>query len=272
MEITNEQMERYSRQIILQGVGGKGQKKLLQAKILIIGIGGLGSPAAMYLAAAGLGTIGLVDFDNVDLSNLQRQIVHSTNDIGRPKVLSAKESITAINPDVDVVTYQEIVDSGNLKNIIKDRDYDFILDCTDNFPVKFLINDACVLLQKPFSHAGILGFKGQTMTYVPGRGPCYRCVFQTPPPSDAVPSCKQAGVLGVLGGIIGTLQATEAIKYILGLGNLLTGCLLTYDALTMDFRKVKLSRNKKCAVCGEKPTITRLIDYEQPKCETRRLS
>lgn len=270
MSFTNEQMERYSRHIILKEVGAKGQTKLLNSKVLIIGTGGLGAPAAMFLAAAGIGTIGLVDYDSVELSNLQRQIIHLTKDVGKPKVLSGKETINEMNPDVMVITYQEWVSASNIVDIIKDQDYDFIIDGTDNFPAKFLINDACVLTQKPFSHAGIIRFQGQTMTYVPGKGPCYRCVFKNPPPPDAVPTCKQAGVLGVMGGIIGTIQATEAIKYILGMGDLLTGQLLTYDALKMEFRKVKLSDNKNCQVCGEQPTITELIDYEQAACDLKK--
>ena len=248
MAFTDEQLERYSRHIILKEVGAKGQKKLLNAKVLIIGAGGLGAPAAMYLAAAGVGTIGIADADEVDLSNLQRQIIHTTQDVGKAKVLSAKETMEAINPDV--------------------KDYDFVIDGTDNFPAKFLINDACVMAKKPFSHAGIIRFKGQLMTYVPGQGPCYRCVFKNPPPKDAVPTCKQAGVIGAMGGVIGSLQAMEAIKYILGVGELLTGYLLTYDALKMEFRKVKLPQDTKgCAVCGENPTITELIDYEQAECD-----
>lgn len=270
MGFTNEQLERYSRHIILKEVGAKGQKKLLNGKVLIIGTGGLGAPAAVFLAAAGMGTIGLVDFDAVELSNLQRQIIHQTKDIGKPKVISGKETIREMNPDVQVVTYQEWVSSGNILDIIKDQDYDFIIDGTDNFPAKFLINDACVLAKKPFSHAGIIRFEGQTLTYVPGQGPCYRCIFNNPPPADAVPTCKQAGVLGVMGGIIGTIQATEAIKYILGVGELLTGKLLTYDALTMNFRKVKLPYNEKCQVCGKNPCITELIDYEQAVCELKK--
>ena len=201
---------------------------------------------------------------------MQRQIIHLTKDVGKPKVLSGKETINEMNPDVQVLTYQELVNASNIKDIINDQDYDFIIDGTDNFPVKFLINDACVLLAKPFSHAGIIRFQGQTMTYLPGQGPCYRCIFQTPPPADAVPTCKQAGVLGVMGGIIGTIQATEAIKYILGIGELLNGYLLTYNALTMEFRKVKLHHNEKCGICGEHPTITELIDYAPPVCELRR--
>lgn len=269
MNFTNEQMERYSRHIILKEVGVSGQMKLLGSKVLVVGTGGLGSPAAMYLAAAGVGTVGLVDFDKVDLSNLQRQIIHQTKDVGKPKVQSGKETIAGMNPDVDVVAYNEWIRADNILDIIKDRDYDFIIDGTDNFPAKFLINDACVMAKKPFSHAGIIRFQGQVMTYVPGQGPCYRCVFKNPPPPDAVPTCRQAGVLGVMGGIIGTIQANEALKYILGIGKLLTGALLTYDALTMEFRKIQLGRVEDCAVCGEHPTITKLIDYEQAACDRK---
>ena len=266
MAFTNEQLERYSRHIILKEIGVKGQKKLLNAKVLIIGAGGLGAPAAMYLAAAGVGTIGIVDADEVDLSNLQRQIIHATEDVGKPKVQSAKETMNKMNPDVTVNAYHEFVSADNILELIKD--YDFIIDGTDNFPAKFLINDACVMAKKPFSHAGIIRFKGQLMTYVPGEGPCYRCVFENPPPKDAVPTCKQAGVIGAMGGVIGSLQAMEAVKYITGVGQLLTGSILTFDATTMTFRKISIPRpNAHCAVCGEHPTITELIDYEQAECE-----
>lgn len=266
MAFSNEQLERYSRHIILKEVGAKGQKKLLNGKVLIIGAGGLGAPAAMYLAAAGIGTIGIADADEVELSNLQRQIIHGTEDLGKAKVQSAKETIERMNPDVTVHTYRTFVDSKNILELIKE--YDFIIDGTDNFPAKFLINDACVMAGKPFSHAGIIRFKGQLMTYVPGQGPCYRCVFKNPPPKDAVPTCKQAGVIGAMGGVIGSLQAMEAIKYILGVGDLLNGYLLTYDALTMEFRKIKLPKHvPDCPICGEHPTITELIDYEQKECE-----
>ena len=269
MGLKNEQLERYSRHIVLDQVGEKGQEKLLSGKALLIGTGGLGSPAAMYLAAAGVGAIGLVDVDAVELSNLQRQIIHQTRDVGRAKVESGRETLEAMNPDVKVHTYHERVTTANIKDIIRDRDYDFILDCTDNFPSKFLINDACVLLKKPFSHAGLLRFQGQTMTYVPGEGPCYRCVFGEPPPKGAIPAPRQTGVFGVMGGVIGTLQATEALKYLLGIGTLLTGCLLTYDALSMAFRKVKLPRNETCAACGKHPSIPSLPDAEQPACKPR---
>ena len=267
MAFTNEQLERYSRHIILQEVGVKGQKKLLNASVLIIGAGGLGAPAALYLAAAGVGTIGIVEADEVDLSNLQRQVIHTTNDVGKAKVKSAAETMEAINPDVTVKTYRTFVDSSNIMDLIKD--YDFIIDGTDNFPAKFLINDACVMAEKPFSHAGIIRFKGQLMTYVPGEGPCYRCVFKNPPPKDAVPTCKQAGVIGAMGGVIGSLQAMEAIKYIIGKGDLLTGKLLTYDALKMEFHTIKLPKDDHCAVCGDEPTITELIDYEQAECDLK---
>ena len=204
MAFTDEQLERYSRHIILKEVGAKGQKKLLNAKVLIIGAGGLGAPAAMYLAAAGVGTIGIADADEVDLSNLQRQIIHTTQDVGKAKVLSAKETMEAINPDVKVNTYRTFIDSENIMDIIKD--YDFVIDGTDNFPAKFLINDVCVMAKKPFSHAGIIRFKGQLMTYVPGQGPCYRCVFKNPPPKDAVPTCKQAGVIGEISLVLATFS------------------------------------------------------------------
>lgn len=269
MALTDEQLERYSRHIILKEVGAKGQKKLLQAKVLIIGAGGLGAPAAMYLAAAGVGVIGIADADEVDLSNLQRQIIHGTPDVGKAKVRSAAETIARMNPDVKVNTYHTFVSSENIRELV--RDYDFIIDGTDNFPAKFLINDACVIEKKPFSHAGIIRFKGQLMTYVPGRGPCYRCVFKNPPPKDAVPTCKQAGVIGAMGGVIGSLQAMEAVKYIIGKGELLTGYLLTYDALTMEFHKVKLPKYAHdCAVCGDHPTITEPVDYEQAECDMKK--
>ena len=268
MAFTNEQLERYSRHIILKEVGVKGQKKLLNAKVLIIGAGGLGAPAAMYLAAAGVGTIGIADADEVDLSNLQRQIIHATEDVGKPKVQSAKETMNRMNPDVTVNTYRTFVSSENIMDLI--GPYDFIIDGTDNFPAKFLINDACVMAKKPFSHAGIIRFQGQLMTYVPGQGPCYRCVFKNPPPPDAVPTCKQAGVIGAMGGVIGSLQAMEAIKYIIGKGDLLTGSLLTYDALKMEFRRIRLPKNTdSCPVCGKHPTITTLIDYDQAVCELK---
>lgn len=268
MAFSNEQLERYARHIILREIGVKGQKKLLNGSVLIIGAGGLGAPAAMYLAAAGVGTIGIVDADVVDLTNLQRQIIHATKDIGKPKVISARETMEEMNPDVKVNAIQAFVSSENIMELIEP--YDFIIDGTDNFPAKFLINDACVMAKKPFSHAGIIRFKGQLMTYVPGQGPCYRCVFHEPPPKNAVPTCKEAGVVGAMGGVIGSLQAMEAIKYLTGVGDLLTGRLMTYDAIKMEFRTIKLPKDTgTCPVCGEHPTITELIDYEQAACELK---
>jgi len=256
--LTESQIERYSRHIILREVGGKGQQKLLDGKVLIIGAGGLGAPVALYLAAAGVGTIGIADADDVDLSNLQRQVIHFTADIGKPKVESAREKIVAINPDVKVVTYHEWVTAANITGII--ADYDFIIDGTDNFAAKFLINDACVLAGKPYSHGGILQFVGQTITVLPGQSPCYRCLFPAPPPKDAIPTCSQAGVIGVLPGVIGSIQATEAIKFLLGKGKLLAGRILMYDALDMKFRDVEIKRSSSCPICGEHPTITELKD------------
>lgn len=267
MAFTDAQLERYSRHIILKEIGVKGQRRICEGKVLVIGAGGLGAPAALYLAAAGVGTIGIADADVVDLSNLQRQVIHTTADIGKPKVESAAETMRAINPDVKVNAYHEFISSYNILDIVKD--YDFVLDGTDNFPAKFLINDACVMAKKAFCHAGILRFNGQLMTYVPGAGPCYRCVFREPPPKDAVPTCRQAGVIGAVAGVIGSLQAMEAVKFLTGAGELLTGRLLTYDALKNNFHTVKLPRPGDCAVCGPNPTITELIDYEQASCDLK---
>ncbi len=267
MSLTEQQIERYSRHIILEQVGGVGQEKLLSSKVLIIGAGGLGAPAGLYLAAAGIGTIGIVDGDNVDLSNLQRQIIHHTADVGTEKIKSAESKMLAINPDVKVRTYHQWARAENIREII--RDYDFVIDGTDNFGAKFLVNDACYFEKVPFSHAGILRFDGQLLTVLPGETTCYRCIFDAPPPADAVPSCSQAGVLGVLAGVIGSLQATEAIKYVLGIGDLLSDTLLTYNALTMDFRRVQLNRNPDCRLCGENPEITELKDEEQVACDLK---
>ncbi len=265
MALTDQQLERYSGHITLKEIGVKGQKKLLAAKVLIIGAGGLGAPAAMYLAAAGVGTIGIADCDSVELSNLQRQIIHTTDDVGKSKVQSAAETIKALNPDVTVRTYRKYVSSKNIAEMI--ADYDFIIDCADNFPTKFLINDACVLGRKPFCHAGILRFEGQLMTCVPDKGPCYRCIFEAPPPRDAVPSCREAGVIGAMAGIIGSMQALEAVKYITGQGELLTGSMLIFDGLKMGWRRVKLpKRVPSCPICGDSPTITELFDEEQQAC------
>jgi adenylyltransferase/sulfurtransferase len=267
MDFTDSQIERYSRHIILNELGVEGQIKLLEGKVLIVGAGGLGSPAALYLAAAGVGTIGIIDGDVVDMTNLQRQIIHTTADVDRPKVISAKEKIEKINPDVKVITYQELLTADNIKEIISE--YDFILDGTDNFSSKFLINDACVLLGKPFSHGGILKFDGQTMTYTPGHG-CYRCVFNSPPPKGLVPTCSQAGVLGSVAGILGTIQATEALKYLTGVGELLTNRFLIFNALSMNFRSTHFSPNENCPVCGKNPTITELVQEDMPVCDLKR--
>jgi len=256
--LTEEQIQRYSRHIILKEVGGKGQQKLLDGRVLIIGAGGLGAPIALYLAAAGVGTIGIADADVVDVTNLQRQVIHFTPDVGKAKVVSAAEKMRAINPDVTVNTYQEWIGATNIAAII--ASYDFIIDGTDNFAAKFLINDACVLTGKPYSHGGILQFDGQTITVLPRESACYRCIFPQPPPRDAIPTCSQAGVIGVLPGVLGTIQATEAIKFLLNKGELLTGRLLTYNALRMRFREIAIKRSSSCPVCGDAPTITELRD------------
>ncbi len=261
---SESQMRRYMRHLILNEVGFKGQRKISAGKVLVVGAGGLGSPALYYLAAAGIGTIGIVEADTVDESNLQRQIIHFTADMGRPKLQSAKEKILQVNPDIVVVEHATFLNAENAFDII--RDYDFIIDGCDNFPAKFLINDACVILNKPYSHAGILRFEGQAMTVVPGKSRCYRCLFREPPPAGAVPSCAEAGVLGVVAGTLGTIQATEAIKYILGKGDLLTDRLLIYDAWSMRFRESRGKRDVNCAVCGDNPTIKTLVDIPNPAC------
>jgi Dinucleotide-utilizing enzymes involved in molybdopterin and thiamine biosynthesis family 2 len=266
MDFTEDQIQRYSRHIILQDVGVEGQEKINNGKVLIVGAGGLGAPVALYLAAAGVGTIGLIDGDVVDLSNLQRQVIHFTPDVNKAKVISAKEKINQLNPDVKVNTYYDLLRADNAMDII--NDYDFIVDGTDNFPVKFLINDACVQAKKPFSHGGILRFEGQTITVLPGTA-CYRCIFNAPPPPNAVPTCSQAGVLGAIAGILGTIQATEVLKYLTGVGELLTNRLLTFNAKTMEFRTIKVKHNANCGVCGNQPTITELVDYEQAYCEIK---
>ena len=267
IDFTENQLERYSRHILLDDVGVEGQEKLLAAKVLIIGAGGLGCPAALYLAAAGVGTIGIVDNDCVEVSNLQRQIAHFTKDINVPKVESAAEKMLAINPDIKIKTYRDFLCADNINDIIDG--YDFVIDGTDNFPTKFLVNDACVFKGIPFSHGGILRFNGQTLTVVPGETACYRCSFREPPPPDAVPSCAQAGVLGAIAGMLGTIQAAEALKYITGVGELLTNGLLSFDARTMTFRRIKLARQTSCPLCGEEPTITELQDAEQSVCELK---
>lgn len=262
MELNEEQVDRYSRHIILSEVGGTGQEKLLAGKVLIVGAGGLGSPAALYLAAAGVGVLGMMDHDVVELSNLQRQVIHFTPDLGRPKTESAAAKLRALNPDVTVRTYGERLTAANALRIL--ADYDFVIDGTDSFGAKFLIADACHFAHKPYSHAGILKFGGQTMTVLPGTSACYRCVFRNAPPPGAVPSCSQAGVLGVVAGTIGVLQATDAIKFLLGAGDLLTDRILTYDALRTEFRKISVARSPKCPLCGQAPTITELREDQTP--------
>jgi molybdopterin-synthase adenylyltransferase len=269
MIFSADQMLRYSRHFDLAGVGFKGQLKLREAKVLVVGAGGLGSPALLYLAAAGVGTIGVADGDTVDLSNLQRQVVHATADIGKAKTTSAAESLRAINPDVTVIEHTMFLDASNIADVI--AGYDFIVEGCDNFATKFLVNDACVLHKKPFSHAGMLRFEGQTFTYVPGPdhpARCYRCLFREPPPPGSVPSCADAGILGMLPGVLGSIQATEAVKWILGLGELLTDRLLIFDALAMKFREIRGGRDAGCPVCGDAPTITSLRDEAGGRCES----
>ena len=267
INFTEKQLERYSRHIILKDVGVEGQAKIMNGKVLIIGAGGLGSPAALYLAAAGVGTIGVVDSDTVELSNLQRQIIHFTKDIDTPKVTSAAEKMEALNPEVTIKTYYTFVSADNIRGII--REYDFVIDGTDNFAAKFLINDACVMEGIPFSHGGILRFNGQTMTVLPEESACLRCVFEGPPPRDAVPTCAQAGVLGAIAGLLGTIQTSEALKFLTGAGTLLTDSMLFFDILTMEFIKHRLGKNRECGLCGEVPTIQELIDEQQPVCDLK---
>lgn len=260
LDFSDEQLQRYSRHIILPQLGGIGQAKLLSSKVLIIGAGALGSPTALYLAAAGVGTIGIVDMDTVDLSNLQRQVIHSQDTIGKLKVDSAKERIQKLNSDVKVNTYVTMLTSDNIMDIMKD--YDIVIDATDNFPTRYLINDACVLLGKPNIYGSILQFEGQTTVFNPPEGPCYRCLYPEPPPPGLVPSCQEGGILGVVSGVIGTFQALETIKLIIGKGKSLAGRLLLFDALEGEFRRIKVRRDPECPICGEHPTITKLIDYE----------
>ncbi len=250
MSLNKEQKERYARHIILPEVGANGQEKLLDSKVLIVGAGGLGSPATLYLAAAGIGTIGLVDPDTVDLTNLQRQVLHSIPAVGKPKIESAKNAVHALNNDVEVITYATLLTEANATEII--AKYDFIIDATDNFSSKFLIADVCHKTKTPYSHAGVSLFEGQTTTVLPGKSTCYRCIFNSPPPEDEQESSSQpTGILGVLPGVIGSIQATEAIKFLLGIGNCLTNRLLIYNSLSMKFREVKLKKNKNCPLCGQ---------------------
>lgn len=264
MEFTETQLQRYSRHIILPEVGGKGQKKILGAKVFIVGAGGLGCPVGYYLAAAGVGTIGMIDNDTVEISNLQRQIAHSVNTLGKPKIESAKATFEALNPDVNVVGIQDRITKDNILGLIKD--YDIVVDGSDNFPTRYLVNDACVMLRKPLVSGAILKFEGQVTTVLPGEGHCYRCLFEEMPPAGLVPSCQEAGVLGAITGVVGALQATEVLKLIVGKGEALKNTLLIYDALKTTFRRVKVPKNPNCPVCGDNPTITELQDYEAGYC------
>jgi len=260
-DLSREELQRYSRHLIMPEVGLDGQKKLKAARVLCVGAGGLGSPLALYLAAAGVGTLGLVDFDVVDSSNLQRQILHGTKDVGRKKLDSASERLRDVNPNVRVVPHEVRLSSDNALELL--RDYDVIADGTDNFPTRYLVNDACVLLRKPNAYASIFRFEGQASVFWAAKGPCYRCLYQDPPPPGLVPSCAEGGVLGILPGLLGVIQATETIKLILGAGESLVGRLLLVDALGMNFRELKVRKNPDCVVCGPNPTVTRLIDYEE---------
>ena len=260
-ELTRDEVQRYSRHLILPEVGLDGQRKLKAARVLCVGAGGLGSPAALYLAAAGVGTLGLVDFDVVDVTNLQRQILYSTLDVGRPKLEAAAERLTGLNPDLNVRTHETRLTSANALDLF--RQYDVIVDGADNFPTRYLVNDACVLTGKPNAYGSIFRFEGQASVFATPDGPCYRCLYPEPPPPGLVPSCAEGGVLGVLPGIVGTIQATEALKLILGSGTTLAGRLLLLDAWTMEFRTLKTRRDPECPVCGDHPSITALIDYEQ---------
>lgn len=268
MELSEEQFQRYSRHVILPEVGLNGQKKLLQSKVFIVGAGGLGCPAGYYLAAAGVGAIGIIDSDVIELSNLQRQIAHSTARIGTAKVESAKETFEALNPDVTVRAIQNRLSKDNINALIKD--YDVVVDCSDNFPTRYLLNDACVMLKKPLVSGAVLRFEGQVSTVLPGVGRCYRCLFEEMPAPGLIPYCQQAGILGVVAGVVGTLQAAEVLKLLLGKGDVLKDSLLIYDALKATFRRIKVPRNPDCPVCGEKPTITELQDYGEDNavCES----
>src|SRR6516225_5742338 len=259
--LTNDEILRYSRHLIMPEVGMEGQQKLKAAKVLCIGAGGLGSPLALYLAAAGVGTLGIVDFDVVDFTNLQRQIIHSTADVGRKKLESAGEKLKAINPFINLKTYETRLSSENALDLF--REFDIVADGTDNFPTRYLVNDACVLTGKPNVYGSIFRFEGQASVFATEQGPCYRCLYPEPPPPGLVPSCAEGGVLGILPGLVGVMQATEVIKLILGKGESLAGRLLLVDALNMKFRELKLRKNPECPVCGEHPTVTKLIDYQQ---------
>ena len=259
--LSNQEVERYSRHLIMPEVGMDGQLKLKAASVLCIGAGGLGSPVAMYLAAAGVGRLGLVDFDVVDYSNLQRQVIHGTPDVGRSKLESARDTLVAINPEVAIDMHETALSSSNAFDVL--GDYDIVVDGTDNFPTRYLVNDACVLLRKPNVFGSIFRFEGQASVFATKQGPCYRCLYPEPPPPGLVPSCAEGGVLGILPGVVGTIQATETVKLIIGVGEPLINRFMIYDALRMKFRELKLRRDPECPVCGDRPTVTQLIDYDQ---------
>ena len=261
VSLSNQEVERYSRHLIMPEVGMDGQLKLKAASVLCIGVGGLGSPVAMYLAAAGVGRLGVVDFDVVDYSNLQRQVIHGTPDVGRSKLESARDKLVAINPEVTIDMHETALSSSNAFDVL--GDYDIVVDGTDNFPTRYLVNDACVLLRKPNVFGSIFRFEGQVSVFATEQGPCYRCLYPEPPPPGLVPSCAEGGVLGILPGVIGTIQATETVKLIIGVGEPLINRFMIYDALRMKFRELKLRRDPDCPVCGDRPTVTQLIDYEQ---------
>jgi molybdopterin-synthase adenylyltransferase len=260
LDFSEEEIRRYSRHIVLPEVGGAGQKRINRASVLVVGAGGLGSPVALYLAAAGVGKIGIVDNDVVDTSNLQRQILHSTATVGKKKVESARDTLLALNPNLEVTPHDVRLNSGNILQILKG--YDVVAEGSDNFPTKFLVNDACVMTGTPVSMAGIFRFSGQLLTVIPRHGPCYRCLIPQPPPPGAIPSCQEAGVFGAMAGVVGVIQATEILKLILGKGEVLNGRLLLFEALQMRFEPIELKRNPECPVCSETPSITELIDYE----------
>ncbi len=265
---TEDQIRRYSRHIVLPQIGGKGQHRLLQSRVLVVGAGGLGSPVCYYLVAAGVGVVGIADMDQVGLSNLQRQILHSTEDLDKPKVDSAREKLERLNPDVEVLTYREPVTHDNAMGLI--RGYDVVIDCVDNFAARYLLNDACVLTGKPLIEAGVLRFDGLAMTIIPGEGPCYRCIFPKPPTGSDAPSCAEAGILGATAGILGTIQAAEAIKVLLGVGRTLSGRLLAVDVLAMTFTELESGQDAGCPVCGEEPSIQEILEenYELADCDT----
>lgn len=262
MKFSEEQIHRYSRQMILPGIGGKGQKKLSEAKVFILGAGGLGSPTALYLAAAGVGTIGLADSDQVELNNLQRQILHRTIDVGLPKVESGKRTLQSLNPEITIQLYPERITSANIREIIKG--YDLVLDGSDNFSTRFLVNDVCYFEKKTLISGAILRFDGQLSTFKPhAGGPCYRCLFSEPPPPGLVPSCQEAGILGAVAGVIGVLQANEALKELLKIGQSMAGRLLLFNALDLSFREMKVLKDPNCILCGESPSVKELVDYQQ---------